>query len=32
MVMLQDRIDHSPRGLDRIFPGKKRAIAPHGIA
>src|ERR1700677_1278573 len=30
-VLLQDRIDHRPRGFDRVFTGEERPIADHGV-
>src|SRR6185312_1055298 len=32
VVRFQDRIDHLPRGLDRVLTGEERSIAVHGVA
>jgi hypothetical protein len=32
VMVLEDRIDHNPRGLNRIFSREERAVAGHGVA
>ena len=32
MVVLQDRVDHRPGGLNRVLTGEERAVAGHGVA
>ena len=32
IVVLKDRGDHRPGGLNRVLTGEKRAVAGHGVA
>src|ERR1035441_449675 len=32
VMVLENRIDHDPRGLNRVFSSEERAVAGHGVA